>query len=226
MALTVYEDLEQGTDEWLALRCGVVTASIIGKLITPKTVKVASNDTSRAAVEALVAERIEGRPEEVWVSGDMDRGTRDEPFARDLYAKHYAPVDEIGFMVRDDWGFQIGFSPDGLVGDNGLIEIKSRKPKIQMRAIIHDEVPLENMAQIQTGLLVSGRDWLDYVSYAGGWPLYVKRVYPDPRWQAAIVEAVAAFEEYAEALLEAYTVNSRGLPVAERINFEEQEEIY
>ena len=104
MALTVYEDLEQGTDEWLALRCGVVTASIIGKLITPKTIKVASNDTSRAAVEALVAERIEGKPEEVWVSSDMDRGTLDEPFARDLYARHHAPVDEIGFMVRDDWG--------------------------------------------------------------------------------------------------------------------------
>ena len=225
MTLTIYEDLEQGTDEWLALRCGVVTASIIGKLITPKTVKVASNDTSRAAVEALVAERIEGKPEEVWVSSDMDRGTRDEPFARDLYARHHAPVDEIGFMVRDDWGFQIGFSPDGLVGDDGLIEIKSRKPKIQMRTIIRDEVPLENMAQIQTGLLVSGRDWLDYVSYAGGWPLYVKRVLPDPRWQSAIVEAVAGFEEQAQALMDAYAANSRDLPVAEYIDFSE-EEIY
>lgn len=225
MALTVYEDLEQGTDEWLALRCGVVTASIIGKLITPKTIKVAANDTARAAVEGLVTERIEGRPEEVWVSGDMDRGTRDEPFARDLYAQHHAPVDEIGFMVRDDWGFQIGFSPDGLVGDDGLIEIKSRKPKIQMRTFLRDEVPLENIAQIQTGLLVSGRDWLDYVSYAGGWPLYVKRVYPDPRWQAAIVEAVEAFEESAADIAERYQRSIVGLPVAERIDFTE-EEIY
>lgn len=225
MTLTVYEDLEQGTDEWLQLRCGVVTASIIGKLITPKTIKIARNETSRAAVEGLVTERIEGRPEEVWVSGDMDRGTRDEPFARDLYSQHHAPVHEVGFMSRDDWGVQIGFSPDGLVGDRGLIEIKSRKPKIQLRTILRDEVPLENMAQIQTGLLVSGRDWLDYVSYAGGWPLYVKRVYPDPTWQEVIVAAVREFEEAASNITADYLTNSEGLPIAERINFDEQEEI-
>lgn len=225
MSLTVYEDLEQGTPEWLALRCGTVTASVIGKLITPKTVKVAYNETSRAAAEALATERIEGKPEEVWVSADMDRGTRDEPFARDLYSQHHAPVHEVGFMSRDDWGFQIGYSPDGLVGEDGLIEIKSRKPKIQLRTILRDEVPLENMAQLQTGLLVSGRDWIDYVSYAGGWPLYVKRVYPDPRWQAAIVEAVREFEATAAAIEQQYRANAAGLPVADYISFDE-EEIY
>jgi hypothetical protein len=82
-------------------------------------------------------------------------------------------------MVRDDWGFSLGYSPDGLVGDDGLIEVKCRRQKKHLQTILADEVPPENMAQLQCGLLVSGREWIDYVSYCGGMPMYVKRVYPD-----------------------------------------------
>jgi hypothetical protein len=148
----------------------------------------------------------------------MERGTLDEPYARDKYAEHHAPVTELGFMVRDDWGFRIGYSPDGLVGDDGLIEIKSRRQKKHLATILADEVPLENMAQCQTGLLVSGRDWIDYVSYCGGMPLYVKRLLPDPKWQAAILEAVASFEDNAALMIANYQDSVAGLPPTERIN--------
>jgi hypothetical protein len=125
-------------------------------------------------------------------------------------------------MIRDDWGYQIGYSPDGLVGDEGLIEIKSRKQKIQLKAFLEDEVPLENMAQIQCGLLVSGRDWCDYVSYSGGMPLYTKRVLPDEKWQQAIADAVKAFEESAAQMIETYQAAIEGRPATERIDhFEE-----
>ena len=218
MTLQVFTDLEQGTPEWLAARCGIVTASVVGQLITPKTVKPASNDYSRALAVTLTAERITGHVEPIHENQDMLRGTLDEPFARDKYAEHHAPVEEVGFLVRDDWGFKIGFSPDGLVGEDGIIEIKSRRQKKHLSTILADEVPLENMAQIQCGLLVSGRKWCDYVSFCSGMPLYVKRVAPDMRWFHAIQEAVETFEDASAQMIERYAEATAGLPQTERLD--------
>ena len=218
MSLTTYEDLEQGSPEWLAARCGIVTASVVGQLITPKTVKPAANDYSRALAVTLTAERITGHVEPIHENQDMLRGTLDEPYARDKYAEHFAPVEEIGFMVRDDWGFRLGFSPDGLVGEEGLIEIKSRRQKKHLATILADEVPIENMAQIQCGLLVSDRKWCDYVSFCSGMPLYVKRVYPNISWFTAILQAVEAFEKSSAEMIERYTEATAGLPQTERLD--------
>lgn len=216
MTLIELPDLIQGTDEWHDQRRGIVTASVVGRLLT-STGKVASNDTSRTLVAQLVAERITGWTDPVYVSDDMLRGHDDEPRAVDVYAEHFAPVATTGFMVRDDWGFSIGYSPDGLVGTDGLIEVKSRRAKKQLQTILDDAVPAENMAQIQCGLLVSGRVWCDYVSYCGGMPLYVKRVYGDPNWFDAIVAAVASFELAASLMTEQYEAATAGLPATERI---------
>lgn len=224
--LRVYEELEQGTPEWIQARAGILTASVIGQLITPSTVKPSKSDTARGVMEALLAERITGHVELIPPSADMERGTLDEPFARDLYAEHHAPVAEVGFMVREEAnGHQCGYSPDGLVGDEGLIEIKSRKPKIQLRTILDNAVPAANMAQLQCGLYVTGRAWIDYVSYAGGWPLYVKRVHPDEQWQEAIANAVAAYETFASVMGEHYALRTEGAPIAPRIDHWAEQEM-
>ncbi|MEV7472260.1 lambda exonuclease family protein [Pseudarthrobacter oxydans] len=226
MTLKIYEELVQGTPEWLAARCGIVTASVMGQLITPGTVKVAKNDYSRGLTATLVAERITGHVEPMQVSQAMMRGTLDEPYARDAYAEHHAPVEELGFMVRDFGKYKLGYSPDGLVGDDGLIEIKSRAQKKHLQTILADEVPLENMAQIQTGLLVSGRDWCDYVSFCSGMPLYTKRVTQSLRWFAAITEAVETFEANAAEMLATYTAATKNLPATERLDHFAEMEIY
>ena len=119
-----------GYEEWLYQRCGIITASVVGQLITPKTVKPASNDYSRALTMHLTAERITGFVEPTFTSSDMERGNLDEPYARAAYSSTARTLLEVGFMVRDFGGYRIGYSPDGLVGDDGLIEIKSRKQKI------------------------------------------------------------------------------------------------
>lgn len=218
MTLHEYPDLIQGTDEWHEVRLGIVTASVVGQLITGRTLQAAANPASRAIVAQLVAERITGWADPTYVSDDMERGWEDEPRARDAYAEHRGvEVAEMGFMVRDDWGFPIGYSPDGLVGDDGLIEIKSRRPKKHLQTILADRVPAENMAQIQCGLLVSGREWCDYISYAGGMPLWVKRVYPEPTWYAAISDAVRVFEEIAVEMTADYRSAVVGLPMTERV---------
>jgi hypothetical protein len=220
MTLHVYNDLVQGSEEWLAARRGIVTASVVGQLITPKTIKPASNDYSRALTLLLAAERITGWSDPVYVTDDMMRGTLDEPVARALYAEHYAPVTETGLMVRDDWGYPIGYSPDGLVGDDGLIEIKSRRPKKHLATILADKPPLENLAQMHTGMLVADRQWCDYVSFCGGMALWVGRVHRDPRWDDAIIAAVELAEEAIGNAVRDYQTESAGLPATERNTYD------
>jgi hypothetical protein len=226
MTLTIYEDLEQGTPEWFEARCGIVTASTVGKLLT-STGKVASNDTSRNLTQSLIAERITGRVEYTYPNRDMQRGTMLEPFARDLYSARYAPVKEVGFMRLDHPdAWSLGYSPDGLVGDDGLLEIKSRSPRIQINTIMWDRVPGANMAQLQAGLLVSGREWIDYCSYCPGLPLYVKRVHPDMAWFTSIREAVDTFTATARQQIHAYRNRTANLPATEWFDpFDEEEEI-
>lgn len=219
MTLQTFPDLIQGSEEWLTLRRGMVTASVVGQLITPKTIKPASNAEGRALTATLVAERITGWTDDNYVSFDMELGHINEALARDLYTKTYAPVTESGFMVNDDSGWRIGYSPDGLVGDDGLIEVKSRLPKKHLATILADEVDAEFMAQIQCGLLVSGREWCDFISYCGGMPMWPKRVLPDDRWQYAILRAVDALEHAAEHMIADYRAAVAGLPATERTDY-------
>ena len=143
----------------------------------------------------------------------MLRGWADEITARDLYAQHHAPVQEVGFVTNDEWGFTIGYSPDGLVGDDGLIEVKSRRQKYQVQTIATGEVPEEYALQLQTGLLVTERKWIDFISYSGGLPMFVQRVLPDKIMQEAIIAAATDFEMKIAENLAAYLAAVRGMPV-------------
>lgn len=187
----------------------------------PPTYTPADNDTSRALILALAAERITEHVEETFVSHDMWRGIDAEPYARDLYAEHCAdqPITEVGFMIREFDGFKIGYSPDGLVGDDGLIEIKAPRQKGHLSTVVSDDIPAQHMAQLQTGLLVSGREWIDFVSYSGGMHLWPKRVTPDPAWQAAILAAAEKAEREIAAHVATYNRAVEGLPLAKRIDF-------
>lgn len=267
MTLHIYDELEQGSEEWAAARRGIVTASMVGRLLSleppsagtvdcpkckatagspcvslarkeptpvkvyhperaaitaamPHEVTLADNDTSLALVATLAAERVSGFTEDMPMNRDMYRGVWSEPLARDLYSGHYQQAVECGFMRRDEDGWTLGFSPDGLVGDDGLIEIKAPRSKTQLLTAITDEVPSRYMAQCQAGLLVSGRKWLDFVSYVGGMHVYVKRVTPDAAWFAAIETACRNFETRVTALVDDYSKSVEGRPVAPRIDFD------
>ena len=217
MSLTTYPDLIQGSDEWLAARLGMLTASEM-KLLVSSTLKPLNNEKTRAHIWELLAQRITQHVEPAYISDDMLRGREDEIAARDLYAEEYAPVTECGFMVRDFGGLRIGYSPDGLVNDDGLIECKSRRAKFQVETIVGDEVPTDYLVQIQTGLLVSGRAWCDFISYSGGLPMAVYRVAADPNMAEAILDAAHEAEARIQELHRAYlnNVNARGFRMTER----------
>jgi hypothetical protein len=220
MTAPIYHtELAQGSDEWLQLRTGLITASEIKLLMTP-SLKPANNDKSRSHLYELAAQRISNYTEPSFISEDMMRGWSDEVLARQAYAENYAPVEECGFITREVGHYTVGYSPDALVGDDGLIEAKSRRQKYQIRTICDAIVPEEYMLQIQTGLLITDRKWLDFVSYCGGLPMVVLRVYPDPIMQGAIVETIHRSEEAIRCLIHGYTTTV-GLhptwPTTERI---------
>lgn len=215
--ITHHRLVEQRTGTWDDLRRGIATASAMGRLLTP-TGRVAANEDSRAIALLLASERITGWTVPTYQSTDMLRGVLDEPLARELYAEHYAPVEECGFITYDLDGWRIGFSPDGMVGDDGLIEIKSRVPKVHLAHILADRMPDECMAQVQTGLLVSGREWCDYVSYCSGMPLWVKRIYPDPKWHESILAGVVLLEQAIASHIATYRDAVAGLVQTERVD--------
>lgn len=221
--MKIYTELLQGSDEWFDARRGIITASEVKLLLSPSKLEICNNDNVKKHAYELAAQRVTKYTEPAFISDDMLRGKDGEIYAREIYREKYASVEEVGFITNEINGVTVGYSPDGLVGDDGLIEIKTRKQKYQMETLIYDDVPNEYMLQLQTGLLVSERKWIDFISYCGGMPLFVKRVYPDLDMQEKIINALVFFEAKINAIIEKYTENTNGLYMTERVNFEEIE---
>ena len=222
-----YDDLDQGSEAWLQARCGLLTASEVKLILTP-TLKVANNEKTRAHVWQLLSQRISQYVEPSYIGYDMLRGMADEVEARLVYERECAPVQTMGFITNSRWGFTIGYSPDGLVGDDGLIECKSRRQHFQVQTIAEHvaagTIPDDYLLQCQTGLLVSERKWLDFISYSGGLPMVVIRVYPDPEIQAAIIEVAGQFHKRMDECRTAYNMafapSARLYPTERRIEME------
>lgn len=218
-------DAEQGSDEWHDLRCGKLTASHVKDIVTP-TLKLSANDKTRALVNKIAVQRISGIPEDTFTSDKMLRGHIDEEIAREIYAKKYAPVATVGFITNDAFP-HFGYSPDGLVGRDGLIEIKSRDPHLHLASITARErgegIPSEYMAQVQSGLMISGRKWCDFISFSHGLPMMVHRVEPDQEYISAIAKAVKEFEANVLEIIEIFrtaTADGSAYTPTERIDYE------
>jgi len=220
--ITIHKHIIQGTDEWLQIRRGMLTASAIKNVITPSKLQFSKADKAKQHVYQVVADRVTDFVEEGYTNDDMMRGHFDEVIARQIYNDEYDEVDEVGFITNTDLGFPVGCSPDGLVGDDGMIEIKSRKAKYQVQTVLAGGIPKDYMLQVQTALMVSGRSWCDFISYCGGMPLYVYRVEPDNEIIDAIATAAEEFEEMVTDLVGQYTLKSAGLIKTERIEEEMQ----
>lgn len=199
-----FYDLIQGTDEWFAARCGLLTASEMKLIITPAKLQYASNDKERTHLYELCAQRVTGYVEPHYIGDDMLRGQEDEIIARDLYHRTYAPVTPVGFVTNDKYGFTLGCSPDGLVGEEGGLQIKSRRQKYQFEAIVSDEMSPDFLIQVQTELIVTERKWWDFCTFSAGMPMMVKRIYGDAKVQNAIIDAATMFHDKMDKMLATY----------------------
>lgn len=154
---------EQRSPEWFAARCGVMSASNFDKLITSTGKPSTQID---AYINQMIADKIIGYVPSNGAeqpNAAMQRGTEMEPEARAYYELIALPVVEVGFCLHDDYEF--GCSPDGLVGDDGLLEIKCPSAHTQIEYIKSGSIPAKYVAQVQGQMLVTGRKWCDFLSY-------------------------------------------------------------
>ena len=133
-----------------------MTASELKSVITP-TLKIADNKDTRSHLYKIVDERVSKFLEDHYESWDMARGKVEEIYAKDLYSENIAQIKDCGFITNNRWGFTLGFSPDGMVGDDGQVQVKSRNGKYQVQTIIDGEMPKDFLIQVQAELLISER---------------------------------------------------------------------
>jgi len=177
---------EQGSPEWLAARLGIPSASMFAKLVTTKGIWSASAD---AYINQLVAERLTGEREEVFQSHHMLRGTELEPDARDLYSLiSDAEVTEVGFCLHDT--LSAGCSPDGLIGEDGGLEIKCPAPSTHVEYLRGGVLPSKYKQQVMGCLWITGREWWDFVSYHPTMKPLIVRVERDEEYIAALEKCV------------------------------------
>jgi hypothetical protein len=180
---------EQGSPEWFAIRAGMPTASEFETII--KTRKDGKpSDMRRTYLLQLAGEVLTGEPPEGFYSLYTERGKLLEPEARDLYAMlSDTDPQQVGFITNGPKGC----SPDSLVGTDGMLEIKTKKPAFLIDAIMKDAFLEDHKAQCQGALWVAEREWIDLCVYWPGLPPIIKRAYRDEEYIAALSVAVEAF---------------------------------
>ncbi|MGM8850015.1 lambda exonuclease family protein [Salinicola halophyticus] len=189
--------VEQGTPEWHAARLGIVTMSELKTLLVKGKGPDGFGAGAISYMHQLIGERITGEPTDAFQgNAHTQRGHELEPVARELYQESIglSRLEQVGIILNHG----VGYSPDCLVGNDGLAEIKTKLPKYQIELLLAGEIPAEHIAQCQGGLWVSEREWIDFVSYWPGMPLFVKRAYRDEALIQTIAERVKAFHEELE----------------------------
>lgn len=196
-------ECQQGSPEWYAARSGKATASCFGKAIAGGQGK-----TRTAYMIQLIAERMTGEPQEGYSNAVMQRGSEIEPQAREYYELlNDCPIRQVGFLERDE---HVGASPDGLVGLDGMVEIKCPNSTTHIETILAGKVPTKYKPQIQGQLWVSGYDWVDFVSYdprVHQKPYFCERVYRDEDYIKELSIKITMFITDMQTLMERLTAS-------------------
>lgn len=189
-------DIEQGSADWLAARLGIATASEFDCLLVNGKGEAGFGAAAFSYMNQLIGERITGEAAELpFITRATERGHELEAVARELYeSREEVTAENVGIILNHG----AGYSPDALIGSSGLIEIKTKLPKFQVDVILADEIPKEHIAQCQGGLWLSEREWIDFISYWPGMPLFVKRAYRDEVMIRKLQERVETFYEIME----------------------------
>ncbi|MCW4048226.1 MAG: YqaJ viral recombinase family protein [Candidatus Bathyarchaeota archaeon] len=179
----------QHSTAWDDARRGIPTSSGFEKIITP------TGKSSASAIKyarTLAAERISGFGELSYHSKAMEEGSRREEESRLVYAMlKEVEVRQVGFCLSDCGRY--GCSPDGLVGEDGLIELKNRTGGVAIEHLLENKLPPSAIPQVQGQLFVTGRQWCDYVSYYTGLPTLIIRVERDEKFLAILEGLLESF---------------------------------
>jgi len=224
-----YLECVQGSELWAKLRCGYITPSRARDAFD-----VSQSGKSKGQYKAtradylteLVCERLTGIPYPHYVSAEMQWGREHEAEARAAYELHAAElVDTTGFVLHPSVSM-FGASPDGLVGDDGLIEIKCPATKTHLETLRSGVIPIEHCFQLLGELSCTGRQWVDFVSFDPRMPahlqLFVKRYQRDDKLVAAVEVEVAHFNREIEEAMQ--SLPAAPSPVAELLDHNDEDE--
>lgn len=176
-----FHNIEQNTEEWFGLRMGKFTASTFKDIMGAETTSGYKNAIANVVYERLTNDRPESFTNE-W----MQRGHDLEPQARLWYTLNHSDVSNGGFFCGE-W---VGASPDGLVGKDGLIEIKAPKHSTHIQYLMNNKLPSIYKWQVQGQLYVTDKKWCDFVSYHPKLPAFILRVERDEKLIGDLIEAI------------------------------------
>ena len=183
-------DVEQLSEEWFAARCGIPTGSNFDKIVTSRG---APSTQSKQYMYKLAGETIIGIKEETYQNAAMQRGIEIEPEARGLYElMNDVEVDLVGLCYPDEHR-DFSCSPDGLVGEEGGLEIKCPLIHTHVEYLLNGKLPTKYVQQVQGSMLISGRKWWDFMSYYPGLKPLVVRVERDEKFIAKLKSELDKF---------------------------------
>lgn len=186
----------QGSPEWVAVRCGIPSASNFDMIVTSKG---EPSKQREKYLFRLAGETITGIPEESYKNGAMERGIVMEEEARQLYQLATGgEVKQVGFCLADGYGA----SPDGLIGDNGCLEIKCPTMAVHVGYLLDNKLPTEYLQQAQGQLLATGREWCDFVSYYPGLKPLIIRVVRDEKFIKSLAIELEIFVKELKEVVE------------------------
>lgn len=187
------QEVVQGSDEWLRLRFGKVTASELGNLLTPEF-KARTGETPKTYLYTKIAEQWGGALLPGFSAFSTDQGAELEMEARARFEfDHSCDISRVGFVETDDQ--LCGCSPDGLIGEDGGIEIKCPQKVNHVRYLIEQTLPKDYACQVHCSLYVTQRPWWVFLSYHRGFPLFAVKVMRDDSICAKIDSAVKQFAQ-------------------------------
>ena len=200
MSITVYDKIEQGTEEWLHIRMGLPTASEAATILCAKDDQ-RSRDARKRYMFKLAGEHFTGRPMTTFTNAYMERGKAWEPEAREAYSIiKNRQVKQVGFILNTS--LCAGASPDGLIGNNRILEIKTAEPHILIAAWDKNEFPGEHRAQCMYNLMVSERDKIDCAIYCRDMPVFIAEAGRDERYIRQLQEATLRFNDELNQVIE------------------------
>lgn len=189
------DEIIQGSDAWKQIRCGKVTASRVADVVARTKSGPAASRANYMA--ALICERLTGTPAETYTNAAMIHGTETEPEARSAYEFYEGvTVQQIAFVHHPKID-QAGCSPDGLVGEDGLVEFKCPQSATHLETLLGQAVPAKYVDQMQFQMACTGRKWCDFVSYDPRMPehmrLFIRRVDRDDKRIEFLETEIAGF---------------------------------
>lgn len=201
--MKIYKELVQGSEEWLQARCGKFTASDFH-------IFLGESQTKKLKLLRKASERITGKlSESGYKNENMERGNELEDEARRAYEEHTLNiVEQVGFIELNEF---IGCSPDGLIGDDGMIEIKCPLASTFLNHFVKGEKAIkpQYLTQIQFNFLVNGRKWCDYVVFHPDFPnkLYIQRIKRDEEYINKIEKCLSECNNKINTIIEIFNKN-------------------